>query len=101
MGTLSAKYFCIAIVSSSAMFTGLCALPADAQGTPTDSTTTQPQLVETKQYSPVQIRDLSPEEILPVVGQVDAGDRKAYQHIEHLKIAETTRTRDMMRKYGA
>ncbi len=63
MGTLSAKHFCIAILSSSAMFTGLCALPADAQGTPTDSMTTEPQLVETKQYSPVQIRDLSPEEI--------------------------------------
>lgn len=71
MGTLSAKHFCIAILSSSAMFTGLCALPADAQGTPTDSMTTEPQLLDTKQYSPVEITNLKPEEILPVVGQVE------------------------------
>ena len=67
MGTLSAKYFCIAIVSSSAMFTGLCALPADAQETPTASMTTEPQLLDTKQYSPVEITYLKPEEILPIV----------------------------------
>ena len=90
MGTLSAKHFCIAILSSSAMFTSLCALPADAQGT---------QATDTKQYSPVEIRDLKPEEILPVLLKHRAGDK--YETIEHLGIAENVRISDMMYKYGA
>lgn len=90
MGTLSAKHFCIAILSSSAMFTGLCALPADAQGT---------QATDTKQYSPVQIINIPPEEILPVLKQHVVGDK--YETIEHLGIAENVRISDMMYKYGA
>ena len=53
------------------------------------------------EYSPVEIRDLKPEEILPIVWQVEVGDPNIYKYIEHLRIAETTKTRDMMRKYGA
>ena len=90
MGTLSTKHFCIAILSFSAMCTSLCALPADAQGT---------QATDTKQYSPVEIRDLLPEEILPIISQHSFGDR--YKWIEHLRIAENTRLSDMMHKYGA
>lgn len=90
MGTLSAKHFCIAILSSSAMFTGLCALPADAQGT---------QATDTKQYSPVEITNIPPEEILPVLKQHRVGDK--YETIEHLGIAENVRISDMMHKYGA
>ena len=90
MGTLSAKHFGIAILSSSAMFTGLCALPADAQGT---------QATDTKQYSPVQITYLKPEEILPVLSLHVGGD--GYETIEHLGIAENVRISDMMHKYGA
>lgn len=90
MGTLSAKHFCIAIVSSSAMFTGLCALPADAQGT---------QATDTKQYSPVEITNIPPEEILPIISQHSFGDR--YKWIEHLRIAENVRISDMMHKHGA
>lgn len=90
MGTLSAKYFCIAILSSSAMFTGLCALPADAQGT---------QATDTKQYSPVEITYLKPEEILPILLKHRVGDK--YETIEHLGIAENVRISDMMHKYGA
>lgn len=90
MGTLSTKHFCIAILSFSAMFTGLCALPADAQGT---------QATDTKQYSPVEITNLKPEEILPVLSLHLIGDK--YETIEHLGIAENVRISDMMHKYGA
>jgi hypothetical protein len=38
---------------------------------------------------------------LPIIGQVEAGDKKVYEHIEHLRVAEATRIRDMMREYGA
>ncbi len=78
----------MAILSFSAMFMGLCALPADAQGT---------QATDTKQYSPVEITYLKPEEILPVLSLHVAGDK----YIEHLGIAENVRISDMMHKYGA
>ena len=90
MGTLSAKHFCIAIFSFSTMFTGLCALPAYAQGT---------QATNTKEYSPVEITNLKPEEILPVLLKHRVGDK--YETIEHLGIAENVRISDMMLKYGA
>lgn len=90
MGTLSAKHFCIAILSSSAMFTGLCTLPADAQGT---------HATDTKQYSPVEITNIPPEEILPILLKHRVGDK--YETIEHLGIAENVRISDMMHKYGA
>ena len=52
-------------------------------------------------YAAVAITDLKPVDILPFVGQVEVGDKKAYDHIEHLRIAEATRIRDMMWEYGA
>lgn len=56
---------------------------------------------DTQEYQPVEIVNLQPKEILPIVGQVEAGDKKVYNHIEHLRLAESTRIREMMRKYGA
>ena len=52
-------------------------------------------------YNAIPITDLKPEEILPVVGQIESGDVNAYDHIEHLRVAEATRMRDMMWDYGA
>ena len=51
------------------------------------------------EYSPVQIVDLKPEEILPVLLKHRVGDK--YETIEHLGIAENVRISDMMHKYGA
>jgi len=84
VGTLSAQYLFSAILSFSTMFTSLWTLPAYAQ-----------------KYSPVQINFLKPEEILPIVWQVETGDKNVYKYIEHLRIAEATKIRDMMWKYGA
>ena len=53
------------------------------------------------QYGKIAITDLRPVEILPVIGQVTIGDKQVYDHIEHLKLAEATRIRDMMWEYGA
>ena len=47
----------------------------------------------------MQLNFLKPADILPIVGQVKSGDKKAYEHIEHLGIAEATKIRDMMRAY--
>lgn len=52
-------------------------------------------------YTPLQINYYKPEDILPIVGQIEMGDKKAYQHIDHLGIAEGTKIRDMMWKHGA
>ena len=52
-----------------------------------------------RSYSPMQLNFLSATDILPIVGQVEAGDKKAYEHIEHLGVAEATKIRDMMREY--
>ena len=54
-----------------------------------------------RSYSPMQLNFLSATDILPIVGQVEAGDKKAYEHIEHLGVAEATKIRDMMREYWA
>lgn len=53
------------------------------------------------EYGKVAITDLKPVEILPIIGQVTNGDTDVYDHIEHLRIAEATRIRDMMWEYGA
>ena len=53
------------------------------------------------EYAAVAITDLKPVEILPVIGQVTVGDKDVYNHIEHLRLAEATRIRDMMWEYGA
>lgn len=52
-------------------------------------------------YKSIEITNLKPVEILPIIGQIEAGDKKAYDHIEHLRIAEATRIREMMWQYGA
>ena len=52
-------------------------------------------------YQPLEIINIQPKEILPIVGQVEEWDKKVYNHIEHLRIAEATRIRDMMWEYGA
>jgi len=52
-------------------------------------------------YQSIEITNLKPADILPIVWQIELGDKQAYEHIEHLRIAEATRIRDMMREYGA
>jgi hypothetical protein len=49
----------------------------------------------------MEITNIKPADILPIIGQVEAWDKKCYEHIEHLRVAEATRIRDMMWKYGA
>ncbi len=53
------------------------------------------------QYQSMSITNIKPVEILPIIGQVEVGDKQVYSHIEHLRVAEATRIRDMMWKYGA
>lgn len=57
--------------------------------------------IQPMQYQAAQISNLQPKDILPIVGNINHGDKKAYEHIENLRIAEGTRIRDMMWKYGA
>ena len=52
-------------------------------------------------YNSVPISNLKPGDILPIVDQVEEGDKQAYYHIEHLRLAEATRIRDMMWDYGS
>ena len=52
-------------------------------------------------YNSVSISNLKPGDILPIVDQVEEGDKQAYYHIEHLRLAEATRIRDMMWEYGS
>jgi hypothetical protein len=53
------------------------------------------------EYKSIEITNIRPADILPIIWQIEAWDKKAYEHIEHLRIAEATRLRDMMSKYGA
>lgn len=59
------------------------------------------EIVMVFHQAPVEIRNLAPEEILPIVGQIEKGDVHEYEHIDHLRLAEATRIRDMMWEYGA
>ena len=52
-------------------------------------------------YNAIEITNINPVDILPITWQVEVGDKQCYEHIEHLRIAEATRIRDMMREYGA
>ena len=54
-----------------------------------------------QEYQPLEIYNIKPVDILPIIWQIESGDKKAYENIEHLRIAEVTRIRDMMREYGA
>ena len=51
-------------------------------------------------YNSMPISNLKPGDILPIVDQVEAGDKQAYYHIEHIRLAEATKVRDMMWEYG-
>lgn len=53
------------------------------------------------EYDAMEITNIRPVDILPIIGQVESGDKKVYEHIEHLRLAEATRIRDMMWQYGA
>ncbi len=57
--------------------------------------------VKGMEYAKIAITDIRPVDILPVIGQVNQGDISVYDHIEHLRLAEATRIRDMMWEYGA
>lgn len=54
-----------------------------------------------QEYQPVEITNINPADILPIIGQVETWDKQCYEHIKHLRIAEATRIREMMWKYGA
>ena len=51
-------------------------------------------------YNSMPISNLKPRDILPIVDQVKEGDKQAYYHIEHIRLAEATKIRDMMWEYG-
>ena len=51
-------------------------------------------------YDKLTVTDLKPVDILPIIGQIETGDKNVYSYIEHLKVAEATRIRDMMWEYG-
>ena len=57
--------------------------------------------INSSEYKAIEIENINPVDILPIIWQVEYGDKNAYNHIEHLRIAEATRIRDMMWKYGA
>lgn len=52
------------------------------------------------QHQTMKITDLKPVDILPIIGQIETGDKNVYSYIEHLRVAEATRIRDMMWEYG-
>lgn len=52
-------------------------------------------------YKSIEIKNVNPVDILPIIWQVEAGDKSCYEHIEHLRVAEATRITDMMWEYGA
>ena len=80
-----------------AMTAGSATITASLDGYKAECTVT----VKGLDYQAVSITDLKPVEILPVIGQVTEGDKEVYNHIEHLRLAEATRIRDMMWEYGA
>ena len=48
------------------------------------------------EYKVLALTSIKPVDILPIIGQVEGGDKNVYSHIEHLRLAEATRVRDMM-----
>lgn len=52
-------------------------------------------------YQAIKVGNIQPQEILPIVWQIESWDKDAYKHIEHLRIAEATRIREMMWICGA
>ena len=57
--------------------------------------------IQALEYQAMEINNIRPVDILPIIWQVEGWDKNVYEHIEHLRIAEATRIRDMMWKYGA
>ena len=57
--------------------------------------------IKALEYKAMEVSNIRPVDILPIIGQVEAGDKQVYEHIEHLRVAEATRIRDMMWEYGA
>ena len=70
-----------------------------------NNTTTETRVdnitIKPLEYKEISINNTKPVDILPIIWQIEVGDKNAYDHIEHLRIAEATKIRDMMRKYGA
>ena len=58
-------------------------------------------IIQPLKYKAISIKSIKPEDILPIISQVELWDKDVYKHIEHLRIAEATRIRDMMWTYGA
>ena len=66
-----------------------------------NSASSEIKLIVKATYTKLSVTDLKPVDILPVIGQITHGDKQVYDHIEHLRVAEATRIRDMMWEYGA
>ena len=49
-------------------------------------------------YNAIEIENINPEDLMP---KIESWDKHAYEHIEHLRIPESTVITDMMWKYGA
>ena len=49
-------------------------------------------------YYALEIADVNPKDLVP---EVEIGDKQVYDHIEYLRVPETTVVRDMMWQYGA
>ena len=75
---------------------GIATITASVDGYKADCS-----VMVTMDYNAVSISSLMPIEIMPFIGQVTMGDKQVYYHIEHLRLAEATRIRDMMLMYGA
>ena len=76
---------------------GTSTISASLEGFKAECTVT----VKGMEYGKIAITDIRPVDILPIIGQVTEGDKQVYDHIEHLRLAEATRIRDMMWEYGA
>ena len=57
--------------------------------------------IQALEYQAIEINNIRPVDILPIIWQVESWDKNVYEHIEHLRVAEATRIRDMMSKYWA
>lgn len=76
---------------------GTSTISASLEGFKAECTVT----VKGMEYGKIALTDIRPVDILPIIGQVTEGDKQVYDHIEHLRLAEATRIRDMMWEYGA
>ena len=60
-----------------------------------------PKDIKPLEFKSMEINNLRRQDIIPVYWQVEIWDKNAYNHIEHIRIAECTVARDMMWKYWA